>query len=100
MKTKVVVCSKVPLEEKEEIERRAEENGMNLSKYVTEGLWLEELYLERPFMLLLTALRRIFIGFQLWERPSRNSRRKSGIPEKMNWKKETKEAKTSTRTIK
>lgn len=62
MKAKICVSAKVPFEEKDEIEKRAEENGMNLSEYVTEGLWLEGLYLEKPFRLVLVALRRIFTG--------------------------------------
>lgn len=54
---KVCVSTKVPIDEKAEIEKRAEENGMNLSEYVSEGLWLEQMYLEHPFRLILTALR-------------------------------------------
>lgn len=54
---RISVGTRVPIDEKAEIQKRAEENGMNLSEYVAEGLWLEQMYLEHPFRLILTALR-------------------------------------------
>lgn len=54
---RISVGTRVPIDEKAEIQKRAEENGMNLSEYVSEGLWLEQMYLEHPFRLILTALR-------------------------------------------
>lgn len=55
------ISTRLSPNEKAEIEKRAEENLLSLSDYVSDGLWLEELYLEHPFRLILTALRRIFI---------------------------------------
>lgn len=57
LEKRISVGTRVPIDEKSEIEKRAEENGMNLSEYVSEGLWLEQMYLEHPFRLILTALR-------------------------------------------
>lgn len=55
------ISTRLSPNEKAEIEKRAEENLLSLSDYVSDGLRLEELYLEHPFRLILTALRRIFI---------------------------------------
>lgn len=55
------ISTRLSPNEKAEIEKRAEENLLSLSDYVSDGLRLEELYLEHPFRLILTALRRIYI---------------------------------------
>ena len=51
------ISTRLSPNEKAEIEKRAEENLLSLSDYVSEGLWLEQMYLEHPFRLILTALR-------------------------------------------
>lgn len=55
-----VISTRLSKDEKADIEKISEENQLSLSEYVSNGLYLEKLYLEHPFRLILMALRRIY----------------------------------------